>query len=364
MICFAERDGLMARMRLVGALDETGHACVIEQEIPALEKGCVLVKVYASLISPGTELNGAKTARKEGVTEAGTPNPFGYQNAGEVLAVHESVTEFQPGDRVACMGGGYAMHTNVAVVPKNLCAKLPDSVSYEEGAYAHLVITAMQAVRRGTPVLGEYLLVVGLGVVGQVAARLGQLSGAYVMGWDMVPFRCQVAQDCGIDGVAVVAQDDAEAKSKEFTHGYGFDMAVMAFGGDGTKALESVKNVMKTSPDTHAMGRISLVGGLKTNCQWGAGLGNLDLLCSARSGPGYHDDAWERGDVEYPPVFMRWTTRTNMELALRLMAEGKLDVNAFTTHKVPLEDIDEVVSAHIENPGATLGTILVMSYDD
>jgi len=106
------------------------------------------------------------------------------------------------------------------------------------------------------------------------------------------------------------------------------------------------------------------VGGLKTNCQWGAGLGNLDLLCSARSGPGYHDDAWERGDVEYPRVFMRWTTRTNMELALRLMAEGKLDVNALTTHKVPLEDIDEVVSAHIENPGATLGTILVMSQED
>jgi polar amino acid transport system substrate-binding protein len=323
----------------------------------------VLVEVHASLISPGTELNAAKTARKEGKTDAGTPRPFGYQNAGVVLQVHDSVTEFQPGDRVACMGGGYAMHTDYAVVPKNLCAKLPENVSFEQGAYTHLAITSMQAVRRLQPELGEYLVVVGLGLVGQMAARLGQLDGAYAMGWDMVPFRCQVADDWGIDGTTVIGQDDAEKKAAEFTDGYGFDMAVMAFGGDGTKALEAVTKVMKLSPDTHRMGRISLVGGLKTMCSWGAGLGNLDLRCSARSGPGYHDDACERGDTEYPPVFMRWTTQTNMKLALRYMSEGKLDVSALTTHKVPLADIDEVVSAHIEDPGSTLGTLLMMTDD-
>ncbi|MCK5804772.1 MAG: alcohol dehydrogenase, partial [Lentisphaeria bacterium] len=58
--------------------------------------------------------------------------------------------------------------------------------------------------------------------------------------------------------------------------------------------------------------------------------------------------------------FMRWTTKTNMAYALRLMSEGKLDVAGLTTHKVPLDDIDEVVNAHIESPGSTLGTILVM----
>jgi polar amino acid transport system substrate-binding protein len=350
----------MTKQRMVGAIDGTGHGCVITQDIPELTKGMVLVEVYASLISPGTELNGAKTARKEGRTEAGTPRPFGYQNAGVVLEVHESVTEFKPGDRVACMGGGYAMHTDYAVVPKNLCAKLPDNVSFEQGAYTHLAITSMQAIRRLAPELGEYLVVVGLGLVGQMASRLGQLDGAYVMGWDMVPFRCRVAEGWGIDGTTVIGEEDAEEKAAAFTEGYGFDMAVMAFGGDGTKALEAVTKVMKLSPDTHRMGRIALVGGLKTQCTWGSGLGNLDLRCSARSGPGYHDEAWERGDVEYPPVFLRWTTQTNMKLALRYMSEGKLDVSGLTTHKVPLADIDDVVTAHIENPGATLGTVLVM----
>jgi polar amino acid transport system substrate-binding protein len=350
----------MAKQRLVGALDGTGRGCVITQDIPELTKGKVLVKVVVSLISPGTELSGAKKARSEGATDPGTPKPFGYQNAGVVVEVGEGVTEFQPGERVACMGAGFAQHADYVVVPKNLCCKLPENVTFEQGAYTHLAITSMQAVRRAQPELGEYALMVGLGLVGQMAGRLAQIAGCYVMGWDMVPFRCEVARSWGIEATTVIGEEDFEAKAKEFTGGYGFDWAVMAFGGDGTQALESVKKVMKVSPDTHQMGRISLVGGLKTMCNWGAGLGNLDLRCSARSGPGYHDDAWEIGEYEYPAVFMRWTTKTNMQFALRLMSEGKLDVDGLTTHKVPLEDIDEVVTAHIESPGSTLGTLLVM----
>ncbi len=350
----------MVTKRVVGALDGTGHGCVVTQDVPEIGKGMVLVKVSCSLISPGTELNGAKKQRAEAATDPGTPRPFGYQNAGVVMAVHDSVTDLRPGDRVACMGGGYALHTNYAVVPKNLCAKLPENVAFEQGAYAHLAMTSLQSVRRAAPELGEFALIVGLGLVGQMAARLGQIAGCYVMGWDRVDFRCQVARDWGIDATTVIGEEDFEATARELTRGSGFDWAVMAFGGDGTRALESIAKVMKLSPDTHRMGRISLVGGLETLCSWGAGLGNLDLRCSARTGPGYHDEPWERGDYEYPSVFMRWTTKTNMEYVLRLMSEGKLDVSSLTTHKVPLTDIDDAVTAHIEAPNATLGTLLVM----
>ncbi|MGO8705971.1 MAG: zinc-dependent alcohol dehydrogenase [Candidatus Brocadiia bacterium] len=352
----------MPQVRHVGALDAAGHALVITQPMPPLRRGTVRVEVHASLISPGTELGGVAQARRSSSAAAGDARPFGYQNAGVVLECGPGAEEFKPGDRVACMGAGYAQHADFAVVPIKLCARLPDNVSFEEGAFAHLAMTALHAVRRGEPQLGEYLLVVGLGLVGQLSARFGQLAGMYVMGWDKIPFRCEVARRWGIDAATVAGSENETRAAAEFTRGSGFDMAVMAFGGDGTQALQSVAKAMKLSPDTHAMGRICLVGGLNTLCHWGAGLGNLDLRCCARTGPGYHDAAWEHGEAAYPAVFMRWTTRSNMEYVLRLISEGKLNVRALVTHRFPLARIDEAVTAHVEAPDATLGTLLLMEH--
>jgi threonine dehydrogenase-like Zn-dependent dehydrogenase len=207
--------------RLLGVLDETGHAAVIKQAIPLTGKGQVLVKVHASLISPGTELSVAKKARFDKLAETGVARPFGYQNAGEVVEVGEGVTEFKCGDRVACMGD-CAHHSNYAVIPKNLCCKLPENVSYEAGAFAHLGATALNAIRRGKPEIGEYVLVVGLGLVGQLCASLGKIAGTSVMGWDPVQLRCRIAAGCGIDDTAVLGQEDEIKKAQEFTRGLGF----------------------------------------------------------------------------------------------------------------------------------------------
>ena len=353
----------MLNQRLIGALDDTGHGCVISQPMPELKKGHVLVKVHASLISPGTELGQAKKTRIDKSLKPTKVMPLGYQNAGEVIALGEGVTDFKIGDRVSCMGAGFAQHANYAVVPQKLCCLMPDNVSWEEGAYVHLVVTSLNAIRRLQPEIGEYLLVVGMGIVGQFAARIGQLAGAYVMGCDVHDFRLDIAAKWGIDAT-ICAKDAAgcEKACADFTHGRGFDMAVMAFGEDGTQVIKNVANLMKVTPDTHHMGRIGLVGGLPATSTWGAGLGNLDLRSCARTGPGYHDAAWEIGETSYPDVFVRWTTRSNMELALRFISEGKIDVKKLTTHRVPLRDIDVVVGAHIENPNATLGTILLMDH--
>jgi len=350
----------MSKQRRVGALNKEGYGCVITEDIPELKKGQIIVKVKASVVSPGTEFIEARKARAGDVPEDGETYGFGYQNAGDVIEVGEGVTQFKPGDRVACMGAGYAQHTDIAVMPQNLCALLPDNVSYEAGAMAHLAMTALQAIRRGGTELGENLLVVGLGLVGQLSARLGQLAGMYVMGWDMSPFRCEVASKWGINATTVVGVDDVEAKTKEFTNDFGFDMAVMAIGGDGSKAFQSVKSAMKVSVDGHQMGRVCMVGAVSVTCGWGADLANLDIRSCARTGAGYHDDAWEHGEYAYPPCFMRWNTRSNMDYVLRLMSEGKLKVEDLITHRIPLEKIEEAVALHIDTPETTLGTVLLM----
>ncbi len=345
--------------RNVAAVCHDGRIRLIEQKMPALKQGWVLVKVKASLVSPGTELGGwpKLAANFKTPAEPHDPKPFGYSNAGDVLAVGDGVTRFKPSQRVACVGAGYAQHTDFALVPQNLCFAISDDMTYEQGSYAMLAATALNAIRRMEPQLGEYGVVVGLGIVGLLAGKLMKLSGMEVMGWDTLDFRLGLADRMGIDHAVNVTRDDPVAAAREFTRKAGLDAALFAFGGDATKAYEQVMSSMKVTPDTHVMGRVVLVGGVKFPLIFDTS--NHDIRFAARTGPGYHDEAWEEGR-DYPPVFMRWTTRTNIELCLRLISQGKLDVDALTTHQIPLANVEDGVTAILDDPQKILGVIFNM----
>lgn len=344
----------------VAAVMGDGQMGLVEEDIPATAAGCVLLEVKSSLVSPGTELRGWRgLAEDKARPSAGArPRPFGYSNSGIVLEAAEGVEQFQVGDRVAAIGGGYARHATYALVPQHLCVALPDDVTFDQGAYAMISSTALHALRRGDPGFGEYCCVVGLGLVGQLTAQLYQLAGNYVIGWDMIGRRNEIAAGWGIDATVVDGLQDEVELTHAFTHRNGLDSAVIAFGGDGTAAVEKLTQVMKLSPDGHQMGQIVVVGGAYIDLP--ATLWNVDIRRSSRTGPGYHDEDWERG-LNYPEVFMRWTTRTNMELCMRLIGEGKLDVDCLTTHTMPLERIEEEIVAIISEPDDILGVIFQMN---
>lgn len=330
--------------------------------MPELARGHVLVRVAATMISPGTQLGTARRARTEGppADSDGKPKRLGYQGSGTVAALGENVTQFESGDRVACFGAA-AAHADWIVVPQNLCAKLPEQMSFAEASCPNLVLTALHALRRAEPMFGENTLVVGMGVVGQLAAQFAQLAGTETMVWDTVAGRLRIAERWGVHRAVNVKADDVAAAVSEFTHGFGFDTAVMAIGGDGNPALEQVRHAMKVSPDRHQMGRLIMVGGLSTQMSWGAGMGNLDVRSASRAGPGYHDKAWEVGDREYPPVFVRWTARSNLELGLRWIAQGRLKVEPLITHRLPLERMEEAVDLLIDQPDEAMGVVLTTS---
>jgi len=351
----------MARKRIVAALMGNGHIGLVEEEVPPVRPGMVLTEVHSSLVSPGTELRGWRGLREqlEKPNLGAKPRTFGYSNAGVVLEVGPGADEFRPGDRVACIGGGYALHTNYAVVPHHLCVALPDNVTWAEGSYAMLAATALHALRRGEPQLGEFVAVVGLGIVGQLAARLHQLAGGYVIGWEIIPFRVEVARRWGIDATALVGAEDEVALTQAFTRGYGLDGAVFAFQGDGAAALNNVRKCLKCTADGHRMGRIVIVGGVRFD--YAFGLTNADIREASRTGPGYHDEEWEVGKP-YPPAVVRWTTRTNLELIMRLISEGRLDVDCLTTHTIPLEDVEARVLAILDDPDRILGVVFEMKH--
>jgi len=148
--------------RRIACIDSRGIGVLTEEKLAAPPPGQVQVEVRASLISPGTELGrvGALRQAKEPAPQEGKPRPFGYANAGVVTQVGEGVSDVHPGDRVACMGGGYALHADAVHVPVNLTAPVPEGVDFESAAFAHLAATALHAMRRVAPLFGENGMVV------------------------------------------------------------------------------------------------------------------------------------------------------------------------------------------------------------
>ena len=346
--------------RKIAALFGDGHIRLVERDVPDLEPGTIMVEVKASLVSPGTELGGWRNLkeRTKNPEPNAEPETFGYSNSGTVYEVGPRVTRFKKGDRVACVGGGHAYHTDWAVVPHNLCVKLPEAVSFENGSYGMLSATSLHALRRANLGFGESYGVAGLGLLGQLASQLHILAGNYVIGWDSIPFRTEIAKKWGINETATVGLENPVEKSIAFTEGSGLDGGLIAFGGNASSAVQNLSRSMKKQPDGHPVGSIVVVGGANFAFKdhEAGGLSNIDIKRAARTGPGYHDQDWEYGPA-YPPVVMRWTTTTNLELCMRLIAEKKLDVDVLTTHKIKFNKIDEGISDALQNPDSMLGVV-------
>ena len=187
----------------------TGKLALKQVPDPKVRAGSVLVRTRASLISAGTErmvIDFAKKslagkakerpdlvkkvldkARRDGLISTfkavmarlDEPLPLGYSAAGEVVAVGAGLEgAFQVGQRVALAGAGLANHAELNVVPRNLVAPIPDGVSDEEACFGTLASIALAGVRNLAPQLGDVVLVLGVGLVGQLASQLLALSGA------------------------------------------------------------------------------------------------------------------------------------------------------------------------------------------
>lgn len=346
--------------RLAAIFTGNGEVKARTEDLPELKNNEVLIKVHASLISPGTEMGSIKEKREKPTPEEEDKN-FGYANAGEILEVKGEVKNLKVGMRVAAMGGGGAHHANYANVPVNMVVPIPDNVTYQQATYACLAATSLQAVRRADIKLGEYGMILGQGIVGNLAAQLCQINGAHVMGWEGFPARIAISNQCGIKHVVNFRDANPEEISQTFAAPYGMDFAIMAFGGAGTKAFNSIKQCMKVSQDGHIMGNVVLVGGCMVEIGGGAHTGNLNIKISSRTGPGYHDSEYEYGK-DYPNAFVQFTTQRNLREIIDLIATGRLLVDPMTTHTFPLTEIGKAADLLINSPDKAMGIILEMTH--
>jgi predicted dehydrogenase len=365
---------------------KTGEGVVADVPAPVAQRGRVIVRAAASLVSAGTERAFVELGRKsllgkakerpdlvskvfEKVKSEGLlstlqsvrekldeSHALGYSAAGVVIEVGEGVEGFSAGDRVACAGTGYAAHAELLSVPKNLCVRLPEGVDFESGAFATLGAIALQGVRLAEPTLGESIVVIGLGLIGQLAAQLLKANGCRVFGIDLDPSRVELAKSlCADDGCASGA--GVKEAVLKWSKGRGADAVIL------TAATRSDEPIELAGEISRLRGRVVAVGLVGMNVPRQIYFQReLTLKVSMSYGPGRYDPEYEERGHDYPLPYVRWTEGRNLEAFLDLVAAGGVNVKPLVTHRFPVEEGERAYSL-ISGDARELYLGILINYD-
>lgn len=279
------------------------------------------------------------------------PLPLGYCHVGEVVAVGAGITDIAIGDRVASNGH----HAEMVCVPRNLVAKIPDSVSDEQAAFTVVGAIGLQGIRLLTPTLGETMVVVGLGLIGLLTAQLLRLNGCRVIGLDPDDRKLALARTVGVETLNPAHTDVVKAVA-ELTGGVGADGVLI------TASTPSNDVMTQSARMSRQRGRIVLVGVV------GLTLSRADFFekeltfqVSCSYGPGRYDADYEQAGHDYPLPFVRWTENRNFQAVLHLLSTGQLQVDPLITEVVPLADYQQIYG-QLDGSSGNIASLL--SYPD
>ncbi|MBO9605891.1 MAG: zinc-binding alcohol dehydrogenase [Paenibacillaceae bacterium] len=318
-----------------------GTAELVELPVPEVLPQHVLVKTDVSAVSVGTEL---MMIRVNGEAN------LGYSATGTVAQIGEGVTHVAPGQRVACYG--VPTHREYLLVPKHLTVPVPDGVSPEEAAFAGIGAIAVHAVRQANLAFGETMIVAGLGILGQVIARIAHAACYRVIGLELMEERCRMLEAAGI-----TACSNEEELRRALEAG---DPAVK-----GADAVLLCASDRKRSMVDQALGwlrdrgRVVVVGDTGTEF-------DRDLLfmkeasihISRAGGPGRYEESYEKQGVDYPVGYVRWTEGRNVGEYLRLAAEKRIDMRQLITGECSLADLPAMYGSLASAPQQSMGVVV------
>jgi len=337
-----------------------GRAEVVEVPVPAIKPGHILVKNFTSVVSSGTErmvvefaeknlLMKAKSrpdlvkqildkAQREGVVQTiqsalnrlDTPMALGYSSAGEVVLVGDGIEGIVPGDRVACAGSGYASHAEYVLIPKNLFAKIPENVNYEEAAFSTLGAISLHGFRLASPQLGEKVAIIGLGLLGLMMVDICQAAGLKVFGIDLDDTRVEMAKK---KGVVASSRELAHDLGMNFSDNLGFDVIFICADTKSNDPVDLAGMLARDKGTVVAVGAVGLEIPRKQYYEK-----ELTFLISRSYGPGRYDQEYEENGKDYPYGYVRWTEGRNLSAILELISSKQLDVKSLITHRFQIEE--------------------------
>ena len=357
---------------------KSGEVALRDVPVPQCGSKRILVRNRHSLISLGTERStielGRKSllgkaaarpdlvrrawdkAKKEGLLKTwqeamgrlDTPTPLGYSSAGIIEQCGIAATEFSPGDRVACVGQGFASHAEFVSIPVNLACRIPESVSDDEASFGMLGIIALHGIRSAKLTFGSKVVVLGLGLLGLLTIQMLRAYGCEVIALDPAQDKIALANKLGFTDVTNETEDLRRLCDVQ-TAGYGADAVII------TAASKDRSLVDQSIQLCRSKGRIVIVGTTDIhpdrNELW---LKEIELVVSRAAGPGSLDPLYEIEGVDLPIGEVRWTQKRNLQEFLRLIADKKIDVLSLITHRFNIEQAENVyaqfVAGTLEKP--------------
>lgn len=306
---------------------KNGVVSVENDTLDTLKDNYVAIETHYSAISAGTELSIIDNSSDRNV-------PLGYSASGVVTAVGSGVNEFEIGDRVASYGAPYTGHKSKMHVPKTLVAKLPDNVSLQDASLAGLGAIAMHAIRHAEVSFGEVVVVVGLGIYGQLIAQIARAAGMVVFALNRNPLRANMLDKASLGDIkAYTDQEAMERDLAQYTNNKGADAVFLCTGGDSNyltnKSLEWCRD----------RGVSMIVGDLQP--QYDRPLmfaKEITIKVSRAGGPGRYDPSYELNAIDYPYGYVRWTEGRNVAEYLRMVSENKVKVSSYYDKEFNIEE--------------------------
>jgi predicted dehydrogenase len=283
------------------------------------------------------------------------PMLLGYSSAGHVIEVGEGTRKVKVGDRVACAGGGYAVHAEYAVVPENLMTLLPDSVDFESGAFTTLGAIALQGFRLAQTQIGESVAVIGLGLLGQLTVQIALASGCKVFGVDLEADRVELARKLGTESFLRAEALDA---ADFITKGKGFDAVLICADTSSNDPIRFAGEIARDRGSVVAVGAVGLE--IPRNLYYQK---ELSFTVSRSYGPGRYDPAYEEKGQDYPIGYVRWTEGRNLATVVDLLENEQLSVQPLITHRFPIEHALDAYEL-ITEPGERLPLGVIISYPE
>ena len=344
-----------------------GKIKVLDVPKPQVTPTTVLVRTLFSAVSAGTEKTKVDTgkmsliqkaksrpdlvkkviqkAKKEGVVSTYEMvkkklddwTPMGYSAVGRVEAVGEWVEGVQVGDIVACAGAGKANHSEYNLIPGKLVAKVPDGASLELASFTTIGSIALQGIRQADPKMGERVVVLGLGLLGQITSHLLKANGCQVLGVDLDHDKVKSALDSkGLDFGVLGTDSQIDEKVLSWTQGRGADAVIV------TASTPSNNPINQAGEWSRDKGRVVIVGAIGTEfSREPFYMKEVDIKIARSYGPGRYDPQYEELGIDYPFGFVRFTEQRNMETFLQLLAEKKVNLDYLITHRYSSDEAEQ-----------------------